>query len=334
MIVFYICLTLLFLLLVFYIYCKKYVVIVPHGSTALIERLGVFRRQCKPGIHLLVPFIDHCRQIDWRYLECKSTAIANREPTLKVVTKSTHIIDLRETVLDFGQQPVITKDNVPISIDAVLFYRITDPRLAVLKIRNLPDTLELLTQATLRNICAHISLDDSFSSREYINSLLIERLRPDCHRFGAEITRVEVQNILLTSDIKEAMETQLIAERTRRAQVLRAEGERDANITRSTGHAAVRILQSEGEKAKRVINAKGKAEARILTAQAEADSVDIIRAALEQTGTTVKATEYLFAIQYLNSIQVGKQEQITLIPSQSLDVIGFVNDQLKGVKTF
>ncbi|GIQ82579.1 stomatin family protein [Kipferlia bialata] len=141
------CFAALGLMLFAYIFVSKSWVIVRHGSTMLVERFGQFHKQCKPGMHFLIPFVDHPRKVHWRYVDVRR---AGNSHETYVVRKTTSVIDLREHVLDFGQQLVITKDTVNIVIDALLYYQIQDARLAALKIRNLPDALELLTQATLR----------------------------------------------------------------------------------------------------------------------------------------------------------------------------------------
>lgn len=147
-------------------------------------------------------------------------------------------IDTREHVLDFGRQHVITKDTVQLDIDALVYFRITDPRVAVFKIQNVPDAIELLTQATLRNVIAQMTLDDTFSSREQINAELLSKVQRDAERWGVTITRVEIFNILPPHDIRSAMENQIKSERERRSTVLQADGERESAVIRSRGDAA------------------------------------------------------------------------------------------------
>jgi regulator of protease activity HflC (stomatin/prohibitin superfamily) len=147
-------------------------------------------------------------------------------------------IDLREHCIDLGKQHVITKDTVQINVDAVLYYQIADPVLAVYSIANLPDALTLLTQTTLRNIIAQITLDETFSSRDLINQRLRDKTSRDAERWGVSITRVEIMNIFAPEDIRDAMEKQIKEERERRSSVLRADGEREAAIVSSKGNAA------------------------------------------------------------------------------------------------
>jgi len=287
----------------------------------IIERLGKYKDILKPGIHFIIPLVETPRKIHWRYLD-----VSPGQNTVKVVNIQTDRIDTREHVIDFGRQHVITKDTVQIDIDALVYYQITDPELAVFKIQNLPDAIELLTQTTLRNIIAQMTLDDTFSSRELINSQLKEKTMPDAERWGVTIKRVEIMNILPPADIKQAMEKQIKEERERRSHVLQADGERESSIIRSKGNAAQMILQSEGDKTSRIQNAKGIAEAKILMATAEAESIKSIRSAI--TDSNVRATDYLMGSQYLSTINrlstssAEKPSTVTLIPTDTLNTIG------------
>jgi len=286
----------------------------------IIERFGRYKDTLKPGFHYIIPFIETPRKIHWRYLD-----VAPGQNLVKAVKIETDRIDMREHVIDFGRQHVITKDTVQIDIDALVYYQITDPELAVFKIQNLPDAIELLTQTTLRNIIAQMTLDDTFSSRELINSQLKEKTMADAERWGVTIKRVEIMNILPPADIKQAMEKQIISERERRSHVLQADGERESSIIRSKGNAAQIILQSEGEKTARIQNAKGTSESKILMATADAESIKAIRNSITDSG--VRATDYLMATQYLNTVNKmtpknGKPSSIVLIPSDTLNTIG------------
>ncbi len=147
-------------------------------------------------------------------------------------------IDLREHCIDLGKQHVITKDTVQINVDALVYYQISDAVLAVYSVANLPDALTLLTQTTLRNVVAHITLDESFASRDLINARLRDKTSRDAERWGVAITRVEIMNIFAPDDIRDAMEKQIKEERERRSSVLRADGDREAAIVSSKGNAA------------------------------------------------------------------------------------------------
>jgi len=284
----------------------------------IIERFGKYKDTLKPGLHFLIPFVDSPRKLHWRYLD-----VNYGSGELKVVNMVTDRVDMREHVIDFGRQHVITKDTVQIQIDALVYYQITDPELAVFKIQNLPDAIELLTQTTLRNIIAHMTLDDTFSSREMINAQLKETTSPDAERWGVSITRVEIMNILPPADIKDAMEKQIKEERERRSTVLQADGERESAIIRSKGDAAQAILYAEGEKTSRIQRAKGIAESKLLLATADAESIKSIQDSLK--GSNVRSTDYMIALQYLNSLYrmtaSGKPSKLILVPSDTLDTI-------------
>jgi len=298
---------------------KLSIKIVRHAEVILIERFGKYKGCLKPGIHFLVPFIESPRKIHWRYLD-----ITPNDNTVRVVNVETDRIDMREHVIDFGRQHVITKDTVQINIDALVYYQITDAELAVYKIQNLPDAIELLTQSTLRNIIAQMTLDDTFSSRELINAQLKNKTVGDAERWGVTIKRVEIMNIVPPADIKNAMENQIREERERRSTVLKADGERESAVVRSRGTAAQMVLRAEGEKTSTLQRAKGQAEARRLIAIGESESIKIVRQSIEDT--QVLATEYLVASQYLSSfaemIKVNSTNStVVLIPSQTLEAI-------------
>jgi len=307
------------------VYMAKATYVVRQAEVMIIERFGRYRTTLKPGLHVVIPFVDKPRKIHWRYLDVlPGTQIA------KVVNEQTARIDMREHVIDFGRQHVITKDTVSIDIDALVFYQITDPELAVFKIQNLPDAIELLTQTTLRNIIAQMTLDDTFSSRELINSQLKEKTTADAERWGVSILRVEIMNILPPDDIKHAMEKQIREERERRSLVLQADGERESAIIRSKGNAAKLVLKAEGDKTSKIQTAKGLAEAKLLMAGAEAECIKKIS---ETVPSGVRATDYLMALQYLASLSRMNSHspaKVVLVPSNTLDSISdIVNTQNK-----
>jgi len=304
--------------------------IVRHAEVMIIERFGKYKDTLKPGVHFLVPFVDVPRKIYWRYLDMSFTATAP-----SVVNMVTDRIDMREHVIDFGRQHVITKDTVQIQIDALVYYQVTDPELAVFKIQNLPDAIELLTQTTLRNIIAHMTLDETFSSREMINAQLKETTTPDAERWGVTITRVEIMNILPPADIKDAMEKQIKEERERRSTVLQADGERESSIIRSKGDAAQAILFAEGEKTSRLQKAKGIAESKLLLATSEAEAIKSIQESMK--GSSIRSTDYMIALQYLNSLNrmtmSGKPSKVVLVPSETLDTIGDIIHAQQEIQT-
>jgi regulator of protease activity HflC (stomatin/prohibitin superfamily) len=287
--------------------------LVRHAQVMIVERFGKYNRTLCPGLHFVTPIFEATRKVHWRYLD---TQLGSSVPVCVSVT--TDRIDMREHVIDFGRQHVITKDTVQVDVDALVYFRITDPRLTVFQIQNLPDAVELLTQATLRNIVAAMTLDDTFSSREEINSELLSKIQRDAERWGVTITRVEIFNILPPQDIKHAMENQIKSERERRSTVLQADGDRESAVIRSRGDAAKIVLQAEGARTSEILRAKGGAEAKVLIARADAECIQAIQNAVKDWGGS--AVEYLTAVQYLNSLRNmtthGKPDKVVLLPSE------------------
>ena len=284
------------LLFVVYSYSLKRV---RQTEVMLIERFGRFSRILKPGLHFIVPVVEAPRTIEWRFLTIKPGAAL---PT--TITVQSDRVDTREHVLDFAKQTVITRDTVAISINALAYFVIRDPRLAVYKIQNLPYAIELLVQSTLRNLVAKITLDDAFSSREQINAELLQIVAKDAQRWGVSITRVEVVNIEPPADIKAAMESQITAERSRRSSVLQADGLRESTIVKSRGKCAEVILHAEGDRTKTIQLAKGEAQSKLMKSQAEARCITILRNMLDKLGfASRKAVDYMVAVQYLKQME-------------------------------
>ena len=194
--------------------------IVQQAQTMIIERLGKYHRTLSSGVNLIIPIIDRPRAIDWHQVIVTPAgdSFARHFRTDK--------IDLRETVYVFPRQNVITKDNVVVEIDALIYSQITDPVRATYEIANLPDAIEKLTQTTLRNVIGEMELDHVLSSRDTINAKLREILDEATHKWGAKVSRVELKDINPPRDIRDAMEKQMRAERDRRAAILTAEAEK------------------------------------------------------------------------------------------------------------
>ncbi len=290
----------------------------------LIERFGKFQKILKPGIHFIIPGIEAPRHIHWRHLVIPPGMPST---TVRLMTVLRDRVDTREHVLDFAKQTVITKDTVAISINALAYFVIRDPRLAVYKIQNLPYAIELLVQSTLRNLLAKITLDDAFSSREQINSELLQHVSKDAQRWGVEITRVEVVEIEPPPDIKQAMESQITAERTRRSAVLQADGLRESTIVSSRGKCAEVILSAEGERTRQIQIAKGEAEAKLMKAKAEADSIGLLRSALDKLGFPQRrAVDYMVSVQYLKQMERltlrGQNSHAVLVPRNVFKSLG------------
>src|SRR5919202_2141233 len=282
----------------------------------VIERLGRFHRIAHSGFNVLVPFIERPRAIDVRYLTADVTGLK------RITSGTTSRIDLREQVLNFPSQPVITKDNVTIDIDAVLYYRIADPQKATYSIQNLPYALETLTRTTLRNIVGDMELDQTLASRDHINRRMREVIEEAAVSWGVDVTRVELQAIEPPRDIQQSRELQMRAERERRAAVTNAEAGKRAAILEAEGVRESQVRRAEGEKDAAILRAQGLAEARLAMAQAEAEAIQRIANALPEG----QAAMYLLGLKYLDALPALAQGKGTTIflPSEATGVLGAV----------
>lgn len=229
----------------------KGVLIVKQAEVIVIERLGRYSKTLGSGLNVIIPFLDSPRDIQWRHL-VEDPSQGGR--TISMPTRTSRL-DLRETVMDFPRQSVITRDNVTVEINALLYFQITDPFKAVYQISNLPDAIEKLTQTTLRNVVGELDLDQTLTSRDTINDKLRGILDSATDKWGVKVNRVELQDISPPPQIREDMEKQMRAERERRALVLSAEGEKRAAI-----------LTAEGERESAIATAEGERQSQILTA--------------------------------------------------------------------
>jgi regulator of protease activity HflC (stomatin/prohibitin superfamily) len=195
-------------------------------------------------------------------------------------------VDLRETVYDFPRQSVITRDNVTMTIDAILYFQVTDPVKAIYEIANLPDAIEKLTQTTLRNVIGELDLDHTLSSRETINSKLRAILDDAADKWGVKVNRVELQEISPPEDVKGAMEKQMRAERDRRAAILDAEGQKQSAVLKAEGQREAQVAEAEGEKKAAILRAEGAAEARLKLAEAESQSIRLITETIRRATAT------------------------------------------------
>jgi regulator of protease activity HflC (stomatin/prohibitin superfamily) len=285
----------------------KSTIMVNQAEVVIIERLGKFHSILKPGIHFIIPFCDHPRSSIWTFV--KEDPYSGK---LYRFSKAVERIDLRESVYDFPRQNVITKDNVTMEINALLYYQITDPHKAVYEIRNLPESIEKLTQTKLREVIGSLDLDESLVSRDLVNEKLRETLDIATDKWGVKVNRVELQEITPPKDIKVAMEKQMRAERDRRAIIIEAEGEKRA-----------RILEAEGEKISKIEKATGEAEARKIVADGEAEALKIIAEAIpgKDPVSFVIATNY---IKTLPEITKGKDNKMIILPYEISGVMGSV----------
>jgi len=303
--------------------------IIPQAETRIIERLGKYNRTLESGVNIIIPVFDKPRSIFWRY---RVTDVSGDDIVTQRMTKK---IDLREQVFDFPRQNVITKDNVTIEIDAMLYFQITDPVKSTYEIANLPNAIEKLTQTTLRNVLGELDLDECLVSRDIINTKLRAILDEATDKWGVKVNRVELQDITPPPEIQKAMEQQMRAERDRRASILAAEGKKKAAILESEGVKVSAINMAEGEKKSAILHAEGEAEARVKVATAEKEAIDRITEAI--SASKGDPANYLIAVRYIETLKEmvsGQNNKIVYLPYEATGVlssIGGIKDMLSGV---
>ena len=264
--------------------------IVPQSKCYIIERLGSYYSTWGNGLHFKIPFVD----------------------------RISSIVSLKEIVKDFAPQPVITKDNVTMQIDTVVYFQITDPKLYTYGIENPVSAIENLTATTLRNIIGELELDQTLTSRDVINSKMRSILDEATDPWGIKVNRVEVKNILPPRDIQEAMEKQMRAERERRDAILRAEGEKKSSILIAEGEKQSAILRAEANKESQIRVAEGEAEAILKINKAEAESIKMIKqAGADQSVLTLRSFDALTKVAEGNATKI-------IVPSdlQNLATLG------------
>ena len=238
--------------------------IVPQTQSYIIERLGKYCKTWGTGIHMLIPFIDRIA-IDVSAPAYVQSKLDN--------PRKIGIVNLKEQVIDFDPQPVITKDNVTMQIDTVIYFQITDPKLYVYGVSNPIRALDNLTTTTIRNIMGGMELDVALTSRNAINESMRQDLDEATDPWGIKVKRVEIKNIMPPKDIREAMEKQMRAEREKRAAILKAEGETEAAIRQAEGEKESEILRAEAQKEADILKAEAQKEADILRAEGEAEAI-------------------------------------------------------------
>lgn len=238
--------------------------IVPQTKAYVIERLGRHHATWGTGIHMLIPFIDKIA-VD---LSSPSIQVSKLDTPRKI-----GIVNLKEQVIDFDPQPVITKDNVTMQIDAVVYFQITDPKAYVYGVSKPLRALDNLTATTLRNIMGELDLDEALTSREIVNTKMRAILDEATDPWGIKVIRVEVKNIMPPKDIRDAMEKQMRAEREKRAAILKAEGEKEAAIRQAEGEKESEILRAEAQKEADILKAEAQKQADILRAEGEAEAI-------------------------------------------------------------
>ena len=275
--------------------------IVPQAYAVVLERLGAYKATWSTGIHFKVPFIER---------------VARR-------------VNLKEQVVDFPPQPVITKDNVTMQIDTVVFFQITDPKLFAYGVENPIMAIENLSATTLRNIIGDMELDETLTSREVINTKMRASLDVATDPWGIKVNRVELKNIIPPAAIQDAMEKQMKAERERREAILIAEGEKKSAILRAEGQKESMVLQAEGDKEAAILRAEAKKEATIREAEGQAEAIRAIQKANAQGIESIKAAKADNAVIQLKSLEAfakaadGKATKI-IIPSEIQGMAGLV----------
>ena len=275
--------------------------IVPQAQAYVIERLGAYNGTWSVGMHFKVPFID-----------CVAKKVL-----------------LKEQVVDFAPQPVITKDNVTMRIDTVVYYQITDPKLYAYGVDNPIMAIENLTATTLRNIIGDLELDSTLTSRETINTKMRATLDEATDPWGIKVNRVELKNIIPPTEIQNAMEKQMKAERERREAILRAEGEKKSSILRAEGHKESMILEAEAEKEAAILNAEAKKEATIREAEGQAEAILKVQRATADGLRAIREAGADEAVIKLKSLEAfekaadGKATKI-IIPSEIQNLAGLV----------
>src|SRR5438270_1013134 len=264
--------------------------IIPQARAGVIERLGRYRRTLDPGLALLVPFVDRLKPL----------------------------IDLREQVVSFPPQPVITEDNLVVNIDTVIYFQVTDPRAATYEIANYIAAIEQLTVTTLRNVIGGMSLEHTLTSRDQINAELRGVLDEATGKWGIRVNRVELKAIDPPQTIQEAMEKQMRADRDKRAAILTAEGVKQSQI-----------LTAEGEKQSSILRAEGQRQAQILNAEGQAKAIGTVFQAIHDGDADPKLLAYQY-LQVLPQIAQGESNKIWIIPSEIQQALGQLVQALPG----
>ena len=256
--------------------------IVPQARAGIVERLGRYQRTLEPGLALIVPYVDRVKPL----------------------------IDLRESVVSFPPQPVITEDNLVINIDTVIYFQVTDPKAATYEIQDYIAAIEQLTVTTLRNVIGGMTLEDTLTSRDQVSSALRVVLDEATGRWGIRVNRVELKAVDPPASIQEAMEKQMRAERDRRAAILTAEGVKQSQI-----------LTAEGEKQSAILRAEGQKQAEILRAEGQSKAIENVFEAIHRGDADPKLLAYQY-LQTLPQIAQGESNKVWIIPSEFTQALG------------
>ena len=308
-----------FLLALAIIFCVKGIIIVQQAEVVIVERLGKFDRVLESGFNFIIPIIEAPRAIDWKVTQKGFDGM-----TYSVIQKRTKI-DLREAVYDFPRQGVITRDNVNININALIYFQIVEPKSAIYEIQNLPDAIEKLTQTTLRNLVGKLTLNETLDSRDKINHELRIVLDEATNKWGVKVNRVELQDVEPPASVKADMEKLLKADRDKQAAIAEAEGIKQSAILKAEGEKEAAINRAEGEKQANILRAEGVAQARILEANGEKEAISRIINALADKGQPDK---YLIAMKYLETMKTitsGQNNKVVYMPYEATGILSSVD---------
>jgi regulator of protease activity HflC (stomatin/prohibitin superfamily) len=264
--------------------------IVPQARAGIVERLGRYHRTLEAGLAVIVPFVDRVKPL----------------------------IDLREQVVSFPPQPVITEDNLVVNIDTVVYYGVTDAKAATYEIANYIQAIEQLTVTTLRNVAGGMTLEETLTSRDHINAQLRTVLDEATGKWGIRVNRVELKAVEPPGTIQEAMEKQMRAERDRRAAILQAEGYKQSQI-----------LSAEGEKQSAILRAEGQREAQVLNAEGQSKAIETVFKAIHEGDADPKLLAYQY-LQVLPQIAQGESNKVWIIPSELTQALGRLGSALPG----
>ncbi len=299
-------LVLLALVLLFVIVMlAKTVRIVPQARAAVVERFGKYKQTLSAGLNIVVPFVDRVR----------------------------YLIDLREQVVSFPPQPVITEDNLVVSIDTVIYFQVTDPVAATYEIANYIQAIEQLTMTTLRNIVGGMDLEETLTSRDQINSGLRGVLDEATGKWGIRVNRVELKGIDPPPSIKDSMEKQMRADREKRAVILTAEGQRQAAILTAEGAKQSSILNAEGDRESQILRAQADRESQILRAQGEGQAIQTVFQAIHDGNPDQSLLAYQY-LQMMPKIAEGGANKLWIVPSEigkAMEGLGSTMNNLRGI---
>ncbi|KAJ5075369.1 stomatin-like protein 2 [Anaeramoeba ignava] len=282
----------------FIIQCCRNCIVVSQNERVIIESFGKYKKTLMPGLHVLMPIRDRARYIVWRTTDSTVNNLHQERVNIHQAWKKR--IDLRESIFNFPLQTIITRDNVKLQVDAMVLYQLIDPVRVTYEVVDLSYAVSNLVHTTLRSVIGGMGLDDTLASREEINNLIQQKVSHVCLNWGLQLNRVEILEIIPTNTVQRAMDSQISAERVRRATIITADGARESQKTKAEGETQKMIALSKGYQQVRILQAKGEADSKILIAEAEAQSLRIISEALSDFG--YDSTQYMIAIKYIETL--------------------------------